>query len=167
VRKGKPLTPIAPNLFGRSAEERFWAKVDKENGPIHPVLGTRCWVWTAALTNAGYGWFTADRKKGPELAHRLSWTFAHGPCELHVCHHCDNPPCVRPEHLFEGNNLDNHIDMARKLRQPVHKLTPEAVREIRAALDRQVTHAELAATHGVSQSAISDIQHGRSWTHVD
>lgn len=90
-----------------SIEERFWAKVKKASGD-------GCWTWTAGKFTEGYGAF----KAGGKLlhAHRVSWAFVHGSIlpGLFVCHHCDNPPCVRPDHLFLGTNSDNQLDAVLK-----------------------------------------------------
>jgi hypothetical protein len=84
--------------------ERFWAKVLK---------GDHCWEWQGAKTPKGYGCLRTDGEL--EYAHRISWRLAYGdPGELHVLHHCDNPKCVRPDHLFLGTRSDNMQDMVRK-----------------------------------------------------
>lgn len=73
-----------------------------------------CWEWSGARTRDGYGNVTHGRKS--MLAHRLSYEFHYGvaPGKLLVCHHCDNPPCIRPDHLFLGDQTANMADMARK-----------------------------------------------------
>jgi hypothetical protein len=74
-----------------------------------------CWVWTGDHNPAGYG-----RTKGftftERLAHRLSWTMANGPIPagMWVLHHCDNPPCVNPDHLYVGTPSDNAQDRERR-----------------------------------------------------
>lgn len=86
---------------------RFWSCVDRTG---------ECWVWTAYVNPAGYGQFMRTWRSVVQ-AHRYSWELAHGPVDdpaMFVCHHCDNPRCVRPEHLFLGTAKDNHDDMVRK-----------------------------------------------------
>lgn len=96
----------------KNVEERFWNKV-----LIIPEHS--CWEWIGAKTNGGYG--QIDHKI--RYAHRLSWFFytKQLPKELKVLHSCDNPGCVRPEHLFLGTQLDNMRDMYKKGRNPSRK----------------------------------------------
>jgi hypothetical protein len=92
---------------GRTPEERFWNQVRRSEG---------CWEWIGIADADGYGKFTAAGKRSK--AHRWAWTQTNGPIPegLNVLHHCDNPPCVRPEHLFLGTQRDNLRDMAAKRR---------------------------------------------------
>ena len=86
----------------------FWRKVTKSDG---------CWEWTGSCGAKGYGQVGV---KGKNLrTHRVSWELTNGkiPEQLIVCHHCDNPKCVRPDHLFLGTNKDNTQDMLSKGRQ--------------------------------------------------
>ncbi|MGJ0510229.1 MAG: HNH endonuclease signature motif containing protein [Methylocystis sp.] len=97
----------------RSPEVRFWEKV---------IRGDGCWEWTAAKSVRGYGTF--GLRKGKMVpAHRMSWELTYGkiPDGLIVCHHCDNPECVRPDHLFLGTYSDNTQDMIRKGRGGIQK----------------------------------------------
>lgn len=83
-----------------------------------------CLVWTGALTKAGYGRLYVPRSGVGNYTHRLSWILTYGahPCipdavlpgDVHVCHRCDNPPCIRPEHLFLGNPKSNMADREAK-----------------------------------------------------
>lgn len=78
-----------------------------------PEPNSGCYLWTAAISG-GYG--KANYRGHRDLAHRMSYFFAKGPIPqgLFVCHHCDNPPCINPDHLFLGTALDNAADMIRK-----------------------------------------------------
>ena len=98
-----------------SKQDRFWSKV--EIIPFHS-----CWEWTASKSKAGYGRFSLGRKLGVAKAHRISWSLSYGtiPEDLCVLHRCDNPGCVRPEHLFLGTIKDNVQDMISKNRGKGH-----------------------------------------------
>jgi len=89
----------------RSEESRFWAFVSKADG---------CWTWGGATNRKGYGRFTVGGKL--RLAHRLVWAWTRGPIPdgVRVLHHCDNPACVNPKHLFLGTDQDNTNDMVAK-----------------------------------------------------
>ncbi len=95
------------------SEQNFWSKVNKEGPVLYGKLG-QCWNWSAGCDNKGYG---AVRFNGRnEKAHRIAWLYSFGvvPNTLCVLHRCDNPPCVRPSHLFLGTRADNNADMTRK-----------------------------------------------------
>lgn len=173
----------------RPSEERFWPKVDKY-GPTMPGMESCCWVWTATRMPHGYGRFGRGGKYGGvELAHRRSWILSGGadPAGLIVCHRCDNPSCVRPDHLFLGTQLDNMGDCSRKGRiatgdrswsrlhmdrlprgERCHlsKLTDAKVREIRARLTSGESQRSIAKSFGVIQQTISFIARGTTWSHV-
>lgn len=92
---------------------RFWARVTK----IGP-----CWSWTGARTGSGsvrHGqvmW--RARYRTPQKAHRIAWELLNGPIpsDLQVNHHCDNPICCRPDHLYLGTQLQNMRDASRRQR---------------------------------------------------
>lgn len=159
--------------------ERLWSRVDR-NGPVHPVLSTRCWVWTGSLfssSNRGYGQIK-DKKRNRQ-AHRVAWEATHGPIPagLLVCHHCDNRACCNPAHLFLGTAADNSADMCRKGRgagaanfgpragslNGRAKLTKSDVQMIRARSAGGEGSGVLARAFGVSRTNINRIRSGRGW----
>jgi hypothetical protein len=89
--------------------ERFWSKVEKSDG---------CWVWTAGLNRDGYGRIYRDEQSPAVLAHRMAWELENGPIAVGavICHRCDNPACVRVDHLYVGTQADNLADMFSKRR---------------------------------------------------
>lgn len=85
------------NNLDEKTVARFWAKVNKE-GPVHPTLGTKCWLWTACLVD-GYGYFRVSKKMS--YAHKFSYELSVGevPDGLQLDHLCRNRHCVRQDHL--------------------------------------------------------------------
>jgi HNH endonuclease/Helix-turn-helix domain len=140
--------------------ERFWAKVAKGDG---------CWEWQGNRNGNGYGLVAIDGRQ--RRAHRVAWELAYGPIPeaAYVCHRCDNPPCVRPDHLFLGSPAENTRDMVRKDRASVvgrtparRKLTVEDVAEIRRLYADGMTQPELGPKFGVHNSTICRVVNGRS-----
>jgi hypothetical protein len=141
----------------------FWTRVRKGGG---------CWEWAGHVNSHGYGMFCV---KGKSLtAHRLSYIYTYGaiPEGLSVLHHCDNPLCVRPDHLWLGTQLDNLADMKAKGRgrtprgaeSPRAKLTWDQVSEIRTRYrNGGVTQKQLGREYGVNPSVISLIIHDKQW----
>jgi hypothetical protein len=148
---------------------QFWSKVEQTNG---------CWAWHGRRNIGGYGIVNVY---GTEMgAHRVSWIIHHGdiPAGIFVCHHCDNPPCTRPDHLFLGTHWDNTLDMIRKGRHGFShtnrrrgsqngssKLTEEQVREIRSRASAE-SQRSLAREFGVSNATVSLVVRRRIWTHL-
>lgn len=143
--------------------------------PEHrPELGP-CLQWTGGKFPFGHGsfWFRGRNLK----ASRVAFFLAHGrwpdPCCLH---HCDNPSCVRPEHLFEGTLFDNMRDCAAKGRirggspigtkHPNAKLNEHKVRALRTDYARGVCKAALARKYGIGETAVSQVVSRRTWRHV-
>lgn len=141
---------------GRTLSDRFWLKVEKSE---------TCWTWTGSKTEFGYGHMQTTPKKY-EASHRISWRLHRGdiPTGMVVMHECDNPACVRPDHLRLGSLRDNSEDMTRKDRAGAAKLTTKDVGEIREALARGDKVSVLARAYGVTHGAIYHIRQGRTWS---
>lgn len=160
--------------------ERFWLHVQKSDG---------CWLWTGERTAHGYGRVWVSRKDRPQ-AHRFSYELHYGPIPdgLHVCHHCDTPLCIRPDHLFLGTDADNMQDAAAKGRVPhgeshwttrtpekaprgerngQAKLMPAQVLAIRADYATGLqTHDSLALTYGIGRTQILRIVNRQRWKNI-
>ena len=150
-----------------SIASRFWSKVLKTGS---------CWLWTGAHDSGGYGNFAVTQSHCVK-AHRYSWEIHFGPVPdgLAVCHHCDNPECVCPTHLFLGTWADNAADRELKGRgnQPKGicngnaKLTNDAIIDIRFLYTTgMVTQRELASIYGVTQHLINLVVRRMAWRHV-
>jgi len=149
---------------------RFLRKVK-----ITRPLKIGCWLWTGYNRQDGYGAFSVG--KGMPVAHRVSYELFIGPIPkgLHILHKCDNPSCVRPDHLSIGTHLDNMADKTRKGRQARlkgmrngrAKLTENQIYEIR---DRyilgDVTVSQLAREYGVSRTTVRRIVTYQLWRHI-
>lgn len=152
---------------------------------VHP--GSRLWPrvrlvgdcleWQGSRNEFGYG--SVRVNKHLIRAHRFAYQLAYGPIpdDIDVCHHCDNPPCCRPDHLFLGSASDNGLDMAMKgrhgawrhpeqwLRGEDHhqaKLTAQQVEQIREQAKTE-SISSLARQYGMSRAAIRDIRDRKTW----
>jgi hypothetical protein len=133
-----------------------------------------CTEWTGNRDANGYGRIGVEQR--PVLVHRLAWELAHGPIPagLHVLHRCDNPPCVRLDHLSLGTQADNMRDTVTRGRHVqgdrvgTAKLTEANVLEIRRRYAAGgVTQKSLAAEFGVKPPAIQAIINRRKWRHLE
>lgn len=128
-----------------------------------------CWIWLKTRNRDGYGCLGFGGKQ--HLAHRLSYEVHCGPLPrgTSVCHHCDKPACINPDHLFLGTQADNISDMVAKGRQARGrrvsgaKLNERDVSAIRAAIGPRGLHTALAKKFGVSSQQIADIRKGKYW----
>lgn len=128
-----------------------------------------CRLWLAACTRAGYGLFSFKGKL--MYAHRAAWLVANGelPAGMLVCHRCDIPSCINPDHLFLGTCLDNSRDAVRKDRDAHGErhgnavLTAEQVRAIRAD---QRSSRVTADEYGIASSTVRRIRRGVDWARV-
>lgn len=140
-------------------EERFFKYVHKTSG---------CWLWTGAKDSNGYGTIRLEKKT--YRTHSLSWELAYGksPQGQCVCHKCDNPSCVNPEHLFLGSRKENTADMVNKNRggDMVIKLTPADVLAIREKYSAGENYKTLSFTFGVHPQSIANIILRKSWKSI-
>lgn len=165
-RKCFLINPIV--IRGRPPKD-FWTYVEKT---------PTCWLWIGAKSNR-YGMF---RWKGrSHHSQRVAWEIYNGPIPdgFHVCHKCDVPSCVNPEHLFVGTASDNMRDMGSKGRHrigdrkgekhPLAKLTTEQVIEIRRLYKRHshdFNTYTLAKQFKVSPGSIGTVVRREEWTHI-
>lgn len=133
-----------------------------------------CWIWQQYCDKDGYG--TYGYKYGVYRAHRvMAYIMWGNPLNkgLQVCHHCDEPACVNPQHLFLGSQSDNINDAVRKGRIPAGenhmwatKLNEFKVNVIRQLLKAGWLQIDVAKLFKVSNTHICDIVHKRTWKHV-
>lgn len=149
----------------RRSPEYFWSLVEKSDG---------CWLWQGFRSKRGYGQF-----KHHGIGHNASriayeWTYGAIASEMVVRHTCDNPPCVRPDHLIAGTNADNSKDMVERNRQSKGtsrhnaKATNEIVRAIRREyIPGKVSFKTLAEKYNLSIATTQKIAAGKLWKHVE
>lgn len=148
------LMPIFDRLFSRTE-----------------IMENGCWEYTGSRFAFGHG---KIKYKGKTYrTHRVSFILCVNDISdnLHVLHKCDNPPCINPDHLFEGTQLDNMRDMiAKGRRRDSHgennstaKLTNEQVRVIKLALALGLTQQTIADKYNVGRASIGQISRGNNW----
>lgn len=174
-------------------EAHFWSLVEKQELVTSPHVDTPCWIFVGpkVVGKWGYGNFAPGARIGTgRHAHRYAYFLKHGPIPkgVQILHHCDNPPCVKDDHLFPGTNNDNRQDSVYKGRSalgnrngsrthperlhrgdshPMAKLNHGTVVEIRRlCLEQGHKQSVVAAMFGVSQSNVSHIMRGKTWKHV-
>jgi len=149
-------------------EKRFWSHV----AVGHP---DECWPWNGCRFTSGYGRVRTSRTSTIS-AHRLAWILTNGeiPSDQIICHHCDNPPCCNPAHLFVGTHKDNVEDCIQKgrrarligSRHPMARLTESQVLSIRARHGAGESPRRIAVDFSVTPQMVWMISTRRSWSHV-
>lgn len=132
---------------------RFWAKVEKTED---------CWIWTGC-TRDGYGLFRLDKKM--VSAHRFSYGLVNDEVPRLLRHTCDNPPCVRPDHLIPGTRLDNSRDMKERDRG-LSSMTNEQVIEARRRAAGGESIHEILKDIPIDIQALAKAIRGISFTHL-
>lgn len=152
-----------------STQDRFWLYVNRKGEDD-------CWEWTGGKDTFGYGMFTLKRGKANSLrAHRFSYEMVYGniPSGMFVCHKCDNPGCVNPNHLFLGTAFDNNLDRDRKGRQvaykgenhPSAKLNKHKIFEMKYKRKLyKYSYRKLGELFGVSASTTQRALNGITWS---
>lgn len=148
-----------------SVQDALWSKVDRGDDD-------ECWEWQGATYNHGYGQVCREDLE-TTLAHRAVYSVeVEEPGDEYVLHHCDNPLCVNPDHLYLGDQGDNMDDMHERGRENYlsgeehgrAKLTDDDVRQIvKEYEETNVTQQELADDYGVRQGRISEIVNGERY----
>lgn len=166
-----------PNYANTPTWSRFWAKV-KIGAP------NDCWEWQASKNHGGYGHFLFNGRS--ERAHRVCHIITKGsiPDGMFVCHHCDNPACVNPRHLYAGTPSDNvqdalkrgrhvspprnesSVNYRRGERSHLAKLQPDDIITIRKRFDKGEDSPTIAKDYGVHYSNIWLIGRRKIWRHI-
>jgi hypothetical protein len=133
-----------------------------------PEPNSGCWLWIGAITPFGYGKIYYDGRY--KYSHRLSYEMSIGEIDSDnvVCHKCDNPSCVNPDHLFQGTPKQNTKDMIQKNRhahgEKISKLSESEVIDI---YNSNSTHESLGLMYGVNRATITKIKNGQRWKHLN
>lgn len=155
--------------YKQNLQTRFWSKVEKSDG---------CWVWRGDIGHGGYGRIRINGAN--KMSHRIAWEWVNGPIPagLVICHSCDNPPCVNPDHLRAATQKENVEESERKGRRNYRtgpapwraKLTEENVREMRhlhKENSKYYTDGKIAKMFGVDPSTAKKAIYGLTWKHVN
>jgi HNH endonuclease len=157
----------------RALSERLWEKINKNSDRWWN--GNQCWEWLGGTDGDGYGTFNIKTVNGKPVLrkpHRIAWELLRGPIpeRKRVLHHCDNPGCCNPNHLFLGTSKINSEDMVRKGRQAkgekngMHKLTQDQVDWITVLANQAGWPTTLLAEcNGVAKAAVNRVLSGRTW----
>lgn len=146
-------------LLIEEAKERFFKHFEKSEG---------CWIWQGRIVK-GYGVLFYKKNLG---AHRFSYLIHKGKIEkgLLICHHCDNPLCVNPEHLYQGTPKQNTQDAYARKRMLVgekHHYAKLKEEEVKLIFSSNAKGVDLATKYNVSEDTVSRIRTGKLWKSVN
>lgn len=166
LRMDAPIKETMPAW--KDERERFLNLIN------YPDKYQDCWTWLGSTHKKGYGYFWYNKKMGK--AHRFSYELFINkiPEGLWVLHHCDNPSCVNPDHLFLGTNSDNVKDKVIKGRQYKPKgilnnhakLKEKDVLKIRFLLKMGKKATDICKIYNVQPKAITQIKTKKYWSHL-
>ena len=151
-------------------------KIDRFDSKWMAVTECGCHLWTAAVNKSGYGKFATNDNRWA-LAHRVAYERAYGkiPEGFLICHKCDTPSCVNPEHLFVGTHVDNSQDREMKSRGRQQcgekhgrsKLNESDVIQLRELVkSKTMTSYAAGKKFGINSKTVRDIASGKLWKHV-
>jgi hypothetical protein len=169
--------PRLPEGFSTTFEGRFLKSFTQNTK-------NSCWEWFENHLPTGYGLIGRGKRAGKiELAHRASWMLFRGEIPKHLCvlHHCDNPTCVNPEHLYLGTRVQNMRDCIKRKRHGaithpekqvrgeqdfMAKLKSSDIPFIRQSIIDGAPMAVLARKFKVGRKTISNVFHRKTWRHI-
>lgn len=151
-----------------------WADAPQRFNDYYVVDENGCWVWQKFKDKDGYGFIRVDGAR--HRAHRYSYLKFVGeiPAGMVVCHKCDNPSCVNPDHLFVGTKQQNTQDMFAKgrngkfdrLKGSCHPMTHLTEADVLDIFSSKMSYLKLSQKYGIGKSTVSRIKLGKSWAHV-
>ena len=153
---GKDITPIQ--------EASFWSLVNLN------LIKTSCWNWIGQKGKTGYGRFKIGKSK--YSSNRVAYAIAYGyvPLDKFVCHSCDNPLCVRPDHLFLGTATENAHDRTKKNRTAKGSNAGGSIlkeEQVKKILKDTRSQSVIAKEYGVAKSTIGKIKSKKNWSHIE
>lgn len=125
-----------------------------------------CWEWNGARDKDGYGIFSYARKSYRAAKIALQLDGRPVPAGMYACHHCDNPACVRPSHLYPGTPKQNMADCVARGRVNAGKKAKLTVDDVIAIRSAAGTHEEIASRFGVSRPTISMVIARKTWGRI-
>lgn len=154
-------------MFIGYAKKKVASTFDDFKAKIRVTPG--CWIWNGVVLSNGYGQFTMKGKRYG--AHRFSYSAYIGKIEdgIFICHKCDNPICVNPDHLFPGTPLENMRDKIKKGRQAVGENANRGhlkAQDVLAIRSSQSSTKEEAEKYGISTANVKSIRARKIWKHL-